>query len=143
METEAYVRGDPASHAFRGPTERNRSMFLGPGTLYVFRIHQVCCANAVTRAGEAVLIRAGVAPGDDPSVASGPGRLCRYLGVDRALDGTDLVTGPVRIARGPPLPARTIRRGPRVGLRVATERPLRFAILDEPAVSRPRWASGP
>jgi len=59
VETEAYVRGDPASHAYRGPTERNRSMFSSPGTLYVYRIHQVVCANLVARRGEAVLVRAG------------------------------------------------------------------------------------
>ena len=58
IETEAYVKNDPANHAFRGPNKRNQSMFKAPGTAYVYRIHQVCCVNAVTRPGEAVLIRA-------------------------------------------------------------------------------------
>ena len=59
VEVEAYVARDPANHAFGGPTRRNRSMFGPPGTLYVYRIHRVVCANVVTRPGQAVLIRAG------------------------------------------------------------------------------------
>ena len=82
VECEAYESGDPASHAFLGPTLRNRSMFAPPGTLYVFSIHRVYCANVVGRAGEAALLRAGepLTPGL-PS-PSGPGRLCRALGID-------------------------------------------------------------
>jgi len=137
VETEAYVTGDPASHAFRGRTERNRSMFAGPGHLYVFRIHQVCCLNAVTRPGEAVLLRAAepMAPGGGSM--SGPGRLARAFGVTRAEDGTDLLDGPVRILPGPTGPARIVA-GPRVGISRARERPLRFFLYGHPAVSRPR-----
>jgi len=93
VETEAYVRGDPANHAFRGPTPRNRSMFDAPGTLYVYRIHQVVCANLVARRGEAVLLRAGAPLPNAPGNASGPGRLCRYLGITIEDDGTDTVLG--------------------------------------------------
>jgi len=138
VETEAYVRGDPASHAFRGPTRRNRSMFAIPGTLYVYRIHQVVCANLVARRGEAVLLRAGAAGGAKPSSASGPGRLCRYLGIVLADDGKDAVREErveVRLARDRAGP---VRAGPRVGIRKAADRPLRFVLADEPAVSRPR-----
>jgi DNA-3-methyladenine glycosylase len=72
---------------------------------------------------------------------SGPGRLCRAFQLTRADDGTDLVGGPVRLLprdrpRGP------VVRGPRVGLRRARERPLRFAIADSPWVSRPRPGAG-
>ena len=140
VETEAYVAHDPASHAYRGRTERNRSMFAGPGTLYVYRIHQVVCANVTTRPGEAVLLRAGVAIGPKPPNASGPGRLCRALGIVRGDDGTDVV-GSARIRliprAGPP--PRTVA-GPRVGIRRAVRRRLRFSIAGEPAVSRPRPA---
>lgn len=138
VETEAYLRGDPASHAFRGLTRRNRSMFGAPGTLYVYRIHQVLCANLVARRGEAVLLRAGAVEGAVPKTASGPGRLCRFLGIVLADDGSDVVRGErVEVARSRE-PAGPVRRGPRIGIRQAVDRPLRFALADEPAVSRPR-----
>ena len=137
VETEAYVAGDPASHAYRGPTRRNAAMFDGPGTLYVFPIHQVCCANAVTRRGEAVLLRAVATLGTEEGPARGPGRLCRALAIGRELDRSDLVTGPVRILpRSEPRPPIVV--GPRVGIRLAAERPLRFTIEGHPAVSSPR-----
>jgi DNA-3-methyladenine glycosylase len=137
-ETEAYVAGDPASHAFRGPTRRNRSMFGPPGTLYVFRIHQVVCANLVTRPGEAVLLRAGTLAGAAPGEASGPGRFCRALGITLVDDGADAVGKSrfeVRARLGPPP---RIVRAPRVGLRKAVTRRLRFAIYGERSVSAPR-----
>ncbi len=138
VETEAYVQGDPANHAFRGKTRRNRSMFGPPGTVYVFRIHQVVCANLVTRPGEAVLLRAGERAAADGPSASGPGRLCRALGITLADDGADAVRGSRFV-----LSRRTIRRGavvevPRVGIRHAAERPLRFALRDSPSVSGPK-----
>jgi DNA-3-methyladenine glycosylase len=138
VETEAYVRRDPASHAFRGPTPRNRSMFSDPGTLYVYRIHQVVCANLVARRGEAVLLRAGAAEGVEPRVASGPGRLCRYLGLRREDDGIDTVRGGRVTVRRRARTPRALLAGPRVGIRRAVGRRLRFALPDEPAVSRPR-----
>ena len=138
VETEAYVARDPASHAFRGPTPRNRSMFRRPGTLYVYRIHQVVCANLVTRPGEAVLLRAGEPLVPGMSSPSGPGRLCRSLGIRLSDDGTDVVENPrflVASARG----ARgRVVTGPRVGVRCAADRPLRFALANDPWVSRPR-----
>ncbi len=138
VETEAYGGDDPASHAYRGMTRRNRSMFGAPGTLYVYRIHQVVCANLVARCGEAVLVRAGAVDGEEPIVASGPGRLCRFLGIVLADDGTDTTRGrrvEVHLARRRAGP---VWVGPRVGIRKAADRPMRFALADEPAVSRPR-----
>jgi len=138
VETEAYVRNDPASHAFRGPTTRNRSMFSLPGTLYVYRIHQVVCANLVARWGEAVLVRSGAAVGVPPATASGPGRLCRYLGITHADDGSDAVAGGRVEVRLPRTPSPPVVVGPRIGIRKAVDRPLRFYVAGEPAVSRPR-----
>jgi len=143
VETEAYVADDPANHAFRGETWRNRSMFRSPGTLYVYRIHQVVCANLVTRPGQAVLLRAGSGAALAPLGASGPGRLCRQLGLTIADDGLDVTRGRrvlVRARTGRP-PAIVVGR--RVGVSRAADRPLRFAVRGEPAVSRPRpvaWA---
>lgn len=137
VETEAYVGNDPASHAFRGETRRNRSMFLGPGHLYVYRIHQVHCANATTRPGEAVLLRAGEPITPLPSSPRGPGLLCRALGIDGRLDGSDLLEGEVRV-----LPRDAAPRGvsvtPRVGLRLAARTPLRFLDAGSEWVSRGR-----
>lgn len=137
VEVEAYVDDDPASHAFRGPTQRNRSMFLGPGTLYVFRIHQVYCANAVTLPGQAVLLRGAgpVVPMEENP--SGPGRLARALDIRREHDGFDLASSEVRIVPGAPHGARVIA-GPRVGIREAAERPLRFSLAGSRWVSSPR-----
>jgi len=140
VEVEAYVARDPASHTFRGRTARNRSMFARPGTLYVYRIHQVVCANLVTRPGQAVLLRAGAPLGDVGGNPSGPGRLCRFLGISIADDGTDtcrsarvyLTAGAGRLRRAP------IRVGPRVGISRAIERELRFSLDGDPWVSRPR-----
>jgi DNA-3-methyladenine glycosylase len=138
VETEAYVARDPANHAFRGPTRRNRSMFGPPGTIYVYRIHQVVCANLVTRPGEAVLLRAGAIGRSSAVAASGPGRLCRYLGLSRSDDGRDASAGRRLVVERPTRRPRSIVVGPRVGIRLAAERPLRFAIAGERAVSRPR-----
>ena len=142
VEVEAYLTRDPASHAFRGPTARNRSMFLPPGTLYVFRIHQVVCANLVTRPGEAVLLRAG-APLDPPDGnPSGPGRLCRYLGITLADDGIDTIqSSRAWVTVGNPRdPKLRVRSTPRIGISRGVERRLRFSLAGNPWVSRPRPA---
>ena len=141
VETEAYVAHDPANHAARGPTRRNRSMFGPPGTLYVYRIHQVVCANLVTRPAQAVLLRAGDPLGGWQANASGPGRLCRALRLTLDDDGID-TTRDGSLALRPRLgPVGRIVVGPRVGLRQAADRPLRFVLAGEAAVSRPRPAT--
>jgi DNA-3-methyladenine glycosylase len=142
VETEAYVDGDRANHAALGPTLRNRAMFGPPGTLYVYRIHQVHCANAVTGGGQAVLLRAAEPLDGLVGEPRGPGRLCRAFALERPDNGTSLVDGPVRIAPGGAEPA-AIDRGVRVGIRHDVERRLRFAVRGSPWVSRPRIARHP
>lgn len=138
VETEAYLRNDPASHAFRGPSPRNRSMFGPPGTLYVFSIHQVFCANVVTRRGEAVLLRAAEPLAGIDGSLSGPGRLARGLGLTRDHDGTAVTgPGPLQLVRGRGRRG-PVAVGPRVGISRARELPLRFCLVESPAVSRPR-----
>lgn len=94
-EVEAYVQDDPASHAFRGETPRNQVMFGHAGVAYVYFIYGMYfCLNVVTGRkgqGQAVLIR-GVLPIDDNGIimplvkqTNGPGKLCRYLNIDRSL----------------------------------------------------------
>ena len=138
VETEAYVRGDPASHAFRGRTDRNRSMFSGPGTWYIYRIHQVFCANLTTRPGQAVLLRAVEPVAGDLGDTRGPGRLCRAFGLSRVDDGhVASDSDHVRVAPGPPTRSAVVT-GPRVGIRLARYRPLRFAVRGNRWVSSPR-----
>jgi DNA-3-methyladenine glycosylase len=142
VETEAYVGGDPANHAYRGPTPRNRSMFASPGTLYVYRIHQVVCANLVTRRGEAVLVRAGAPLSAGLRPSNGPGRLCRALGIVLADDGADAARGRRVSVWRTGRPVGRIVSGPRVGIRRAAARRLRFALANDPWVSRPAVGGG-
>jgi DNA-3-methyladenine glycosylase len=110
VETEAYPPNDPASHAFRGPTARNRTMFGSHLHAYVYLIYGTAyCLNVSSEPagiGAAVLIRAlepveGLAlmrarrtAVADRDLLRGPGRLCAALDIDRRFDGTDLETDP-------------------------------------------------
>lgn len=141
-EVEAYAGPrDPASHAYRGETPRNRSMFGARGALYVYRSYGVhWCMNIVT--GEegdpsAVLLRAGIPTvGSEVMVArrgrgdhltDGPGKLTQALGVTGADDGTSVFDGPVRLLDRPVVRG-TILAGPRVGITKAADRPWRFRL---------------
>jgi DNA-3-methyladenine glycosylase len=155
VETEAYLgTGDPASHAFRGPTPRSRVMFGPPAHLYVYFTYGMHhCANVVTEAdgvAGAVLLRAaaieeGTATvsarrGDSLAAAAllrGPGNLCRGLRITRADDGVDLIDPASRLHIDRCDATPPIAIGTRVGLRHATDRLLRFSWLGDPAVSRP------
>ena len=151
-EVEAYHgTNDPGSHAANGPTPRNEIMFGPPGFLYVYFIYGMHhCANVVCGPeGEAsaVLLRAGEVVeglataasrrgGAVRDLARGPARLCDALAIDLSHKGTSLLDGPVRLELGEPLDPAAIAVGPRVGLRLAAERPWRFWIADDPTVSR-------
>lgn len=149
-EVEAYAGpADPASHAYRGRTQRNRVMFGPAGHLYCYLSHGIhVCANvAVGPAGTAsgVLMRAGAvvdgvevvraarAGAADRDLARGPGRLCRALGIRLDHNGTDLATGVVTLTPGP-APGRVLH-GPRTGVRTAADHPWRFWIEGDPTVS--------
>lgn len=158
VEVEAY-RGseDPASHAYRGPSPRNATMFGPPGHLYVYFSYGVhWCANAVCLprgTAHAVLLRA-LAPvagieemrtarggtRRDRDLCSGPGRLCQALGIGREHDGVDLVTGVggVAIRDDGTAPPAEPGVGPRIGIRQAAPLPLRFWVPGEASVSRAR-----
>ena len=154
VEVEAYQGPeDLAAHSSRGRTPRNAVMFAAPGHLYVYLIYGLhLCANVVCGPGdkpEAVLLRAAELTdgqelarrrrGNVPAVrlAAGPGNLGAAFGLERAMDGADLLEGPVRLARGV-RPAR-VERSPRIGVDYAGEwaaRPMRFSIADDPHLSR-------
>ena len=146
-ETEAYLgEGDPAAHAFRGRTPRTEPIWGPPGTLYVYFIYGMhyCLNLSADREGVpgCVLIRAGEpldGSGLPPLSCRGPGRLCRSLRLTTRDSGRHLFEprSPLTLREGP-APLR-IAVSKRVGIRRATERPLRFFDPESPAVSaRPR-----
>ena len=154
VETEAYLVGDAASHAFRGRTARNGAMFLERGHAYVY-ISYGCWPMLNVSAGEAgvgtaVLLRA-LEPIDGIEamresrgaarildIARGPGRLAGAMRVTLADDGADLCgDGPLWLGAplGPPM---TIATTTRIGITKDAERPLRFFERGNPFVSGPR-----
>ena len=159
VETEAYLHNDPACHAYRGPTQRNRAMFGPPGLAYVYFIYgNHWCFNAVCSppdVGEAVLLRA-IEPQfgkewmeqrrqvERPrDLTNGPAKLCAALDLDRRHDHADLCAadGEVVIARNPALEETLERLGPvvttvRIGLSKAADLPLRFLLSGSEFISR-------
>ena len=165
-EVEAYSgETDPASHAYRGPTDRNRVMFGEAGHLYVYFTYGMhWCANIVTGEpgqGWGLLLRAGrVVEGmdiarerrgprvSDRNLARGPACLAQALGIDKALGGADVFAGaPMLLERGASVASAEVATGPRVGVRLAADVPWRFWIAGDPSVSaykrNPRAAAAP
>jgi DNA-3-methyladenine glycosylase len=154
VETEAYVIGDAACHAYRRMTERNRSLFLERGHAYVYRAYGTAWMLNVSGEcegiGAGVLIRAleplaGISAmmrnrGCDRlrDVARGPGRLAAALCIDRRFDGIDLCErGPLWLA-GDETPAPPIAVSVRIGITKDAERLLRFHVPGSPFVSGTR-----
>jgi DNA-3-methyladenine glycosylase len=156
-EVEAYDGpNDPGSHAYRGRTPRNATMFGPPGHLYVYFTYGMhWCANVVCGGdgtASAVLLRAGeVVEGAEDAqrrrgpqvpardLARGPARLAQALGLAREHDGADLLGSAVAL-RLPWRPPPEMRSGPRVGLRNGADRPWRFWIDGDRFVSAYRPA---
>ena len=144
VETEAYLgEDDPAAHSFRGLTDRTRPLWGAPGTAYVYFIYGMhhCLNVAVDREGApgCVLIRAAEPLGGLPEGSlSGPGRLCRALGLDRRDSGACLFAAGSRVYLREGTPPRRVSVSTRIGIRKAAERPLRFYDADSPAVSATR-----
>jgi DNA-3-methyladenine glycosylase len=150
VEVEAYDQDDPASHGFRGSTPRTASMFGPPGHAYVYRSYGIhWCLNLVcAEAGraEAALVRA-LEPTDGleamrerrgleapRTLCSGPGKLCRALGITRALDGLPLDEPPFELlAREADT---DLAVGPRIGITRAVEQPWRYGLAGSPFLSR-------
>lgn len=145
VEVEAYVGPeDRACHASRGRTPRTDVMFGPAGIAYVYLVYGMHhCFNVVTEADgypAAVLIRAVhariVRTSDGPAsgeVVNGPGRVCRFFGIDRALNRLDLTLGRVLWLedRGERVPASAIAAAPRIGVDYAgpwAAKPWRFTL---------------
>ncbi len=155
VEVEAY-RGaaDPASHAYRGQTRRNATMFGPPGRLYVYFTYGIhWCANVVCwpeGVAGAVLLRAGApvagteamwaarrAARRPADLLSGPAKLCQGLGLTGDHDGSDLLTGDqgVRLCTDGIMAPAHPGVGPRIGISVAAEHPWRWWVAGDPNVS--------
>jgi len=157
-EVEAYAgESDPGSHAYRGRTARNASMFGPPGHAYVYFIYgmwfslNTVCGPEGRASG--VLLRAGeVLTGqeqarelrpkarNDAELAKGPARLATALEIDRSLNGTDLCSAdesaPLRVLAGETPAAESVRSGPRTGVGgEGAVHPWRYWIDGDPTVS--------
>jgi DNA-3-methyladenine glycosylase len=163
VEAEAYPPGDPAGHHFRGPTPRNRSLFLRHGHVYVYfnyGMHfMLNISSEPAGVGGGVLIRA-LEPLEGIELMQrnrksmelldltrGPGRLAAAFGIERSLDGLDLFSrGPLwlgelvrPITAHPNTPmdvpvATTVR----IGITRAADRLFRFYERGSPFVSGPK-----
>lgn len=158
VETEAYFPDDPASHAFRGMTRRNRAMFGPPLHAYVYFIYGAnWCLNVTAETdgvGAAALVRAcepvaglatmralrGRPDVKDRDLLRGPGNACRALAIGPAFDGADLTAGPALWLAddGAVLP---VGVSTRIGITKAAHEPLRFYVPGNRSVSGPRALS--
>lgn len=160
VELEAYLGppADPASHSYRGVTARNRVMFGPPGHAYVYFIYGMYFCMNVTcepdgKAGcilvrglepvlgrEAMAVKRGLAETvADSRLTAGPGRLCRALGINRPdHNGLDLLDpgSPLQLFQDNWMAPR-VEITTRIGIREATDFPLRFSFVKHNCVSRP------
>jgi len=154
VETEAYPPGDASAHHFRGPTPRNRSLYLRPGHAYVYFIYGTSYLFNVSSESEGtgggVLLRALEPLEGVPlmqarraterliDLTRGPGRLTVAMGIGRGHDGADLcMHGTLWL--GEAVRRRSaIGRSVRIGISVETHRLLRFYERGNPFVSGPK-----
>ncbi len=148
VEVEAYDESDPASHSFRGPTPRNRTMFGPPGHAYIYKIYGIhFCLNFVCQPGSAVLVRAlrpdtglsqmherrgGVS---EKQLCSGPGKLAQALAIGMEHNGLALDQHPFHL--GPANEILAVATGTRIGISKGIDTPWRFVAAGSPYLSRP------
>ncbi len=162
VETEAYIgQDDPACHAYKGLTQRNKTMFGAPGLAYVyFTYGNHWMLNAVTERADypaAALIR-GLQPlfdldlmhqrrqldllkgkPTDYKLANGPGKLCQALGITGELNGYSLQSEALFIAESPAelaLPPFEVVQTTRIGITRGIDFPWRYYVAGNKGVSR-------
>ena len=159
VETEAYLANDPACHAYKRETPRNRAMWGEAGHAYIYLIYGYhFCFNAVCRPkgiAEAVLVRA-IEPTfgieamrsqrkakTDRDLTNGPAKLCAAMNITRELDEVDICnsTSPLFIAQNPQRDEFCDSSGPlitttRIGITQAADWPLRFYFDGSKFVSK-------
>jgi DNA-3-methyladenine glycosylase len=154
VETEAYLPHDPACHAFRGMTPRNRSLFLGHGYSYVYLCYgtsyMLNVSSEAGGVGAGVLLRALeplygtehmqrlAKPLKLTDLARGPGRLAAALRVDRRHDGLDLFSGKQLWIGSDGHEVAAIGQSVRIGITKAADERLRFFIPGSRFVSGSR-----
>jgi len=163
VEVEAYIgESDPACHAASGPTTRNEPLYGDPGHAYVYLNYGIhCLLNVVTEAHgspAAVLLRAldplegidvmrrrragamkgrgaaGIAVLAKHQLCRGPGNLTMGMGITLAENRVDLMCDRLFVEDGGVWVGR-VDWGPRIGIRVGTDRPWRAYVEGHPAVS--------
>ncbi len=154
VETEAYGYSDDlASHAYVGPTGRNKIMFGDVGKAYVyFTYGNHFCLNVSARRSKveagAILIR-GIEPvegielmrqfrpvDDIYSLTSGPGKLTQALNITSLLNGTDMTNSKSEIYIEFGKRPKRIVTTPRIGITRALEKEWRFVDPSSPFISR-------
>lgn len=159
VESEAYLTQDPACHAYKRETPRNRAMWGEPGRAYVYKIYgNYLCFNAVCRpkgVAEAVLVR-GVEPSfgldqmrkhrvvaRDVELTNGPSKLCIAQSIGFDLNESDVcdAQSDLIIALNPKREEFLNSRGPtiqttRIGLTQAADWPLRWILSGSKSVSK-------
>ncbi len=141
-EVEAYIgQNDPACHACRGKTERNKVMFGRPGHLYVYFTYGMYhCMNIVTEKKgfpAAVLIRS-VQPlsgieimkkrrNRSGHLSDGPGKLCIAFGMKKQThNGEDLCKKGDCYVYDDGFKPKNIKSSPRIGIKVGLDKKWRF-----------------
>ncbi len=155
VESEAYRSiDDPASHSYRGKTERNSVMFGEVGHAYVyFTYGNHYCLNIVAKEDNvpagAVLIRAiepieGIKQmqkfrkiDDLYNLTTGPGKLTQALSITKKQNGTDVTKkGETYILNGKDIDRSSVIATSRIGVSIALDKQWRFLIADNKFVSR-------
>jgi len=159
VEVEAYDgKIDKAAHSYVGKTERNKVMFNEGGFLYVYLSYGVHhCCNVVTGfedKGTAVLIRAveplkgidlmiknrfGRKLKNDTEIinlTSGPGKVCKALGINKNNSGIDLTGDEIFLLDQPKLKTSEIGISKRIGITKSTNYQWRFYIKENQYLSR-------
>lgn len=160
VETEAYLFNDPACHAYRNKTNRNKVMFEKGGFLYVYFTYGMhYCVNVVTYKagiGEAVLIRA-VEPIKGIKViaqnrkskinvvgkskqcinlTNGPAKFAEAFAISKKESGIDLTKKTIFICNGISIPSSKRVSTVRIGITVAKEKKWRYYIKGNDWVSK-------
>ena len=152
VETEAYSDNDPASHSYKGETERNFPMFGTEGFSYVYLTYgNHFCMNIVAKDKSqfsgAVLVRA-IEPqsgtffmyknrnsNDFYNLTSGPGKLTSALKISRELNNLDLTQdGPLYLIDN--INSTKIIETTRIGIKVAVDKKWRFCLKGNKFLSK-------